>query len=156
MNLERFLGNLLKAGKLKKQSTDIYYLNNLLYAAERNFRATLFLKEMVSEASFRLFYDGLLQLGRVILLINGYRPDDGEQHKTTFSAAGEFLGSDFADLIRRIQRFRVKRNVCLYDPTGLISKEETESIYETAQKFWERTRKYLQNKNPQLDLFDDF
>lgn len=156
MSLESLLSNLLKAGKLKKQSTDINYLNNLLYAAERNFRAALLIKEQVSEASFKLFYDGLLQLGRVILLLNGYRPDDGEQHKTTFSVAGEFLGSDFVDLIRKIQRFRVKRNICVYDPTGLISKEETESIYETAQAFWEKTRKYLQNINPQLELFNGF
>ncbi len=156
MSLEILLNRLLKAGKLKTQSTNSSYLNNLLHAAERNFKAALLIKDQVDEASFKLFYDGLLQIGRLILLMNGYRPDDGEQHKTTFFVAGEFLGSDFENLIRKIQRFRIKRNACLYDPTGLISKEETESIYKTTQEFWKKIRKYLQSKDPQLVLFDEF
>ena len=84
MNLESLLNNLLKEGKLKKQSTDINYLNNLLVAAKRNFEAAVLVKDKVDEAAFKLVYDGLLQIGRVIVLLNGYRPDDGEQHKTTF------------------------------------------------------------------------
>ena len=156
MSLDILLNRLLKAGKLKKQSTDNSYLNNLLFAANRNFKAALLIKSHVEEASFKLFYDGLLQIGRLILLINGYRPDDGGQHKTTFSVAGEFLGKDFDTLMGKIQRCRIKRNTCLYDPKGLIGKEETDAIYKTAQEFWKKTRKYLQNKNPQLELFNEF
>ncbi|MCK4430227.1 MAG: hypothetical protein KAW19_02895, partial [Candidatus Aminicenantes bacterium] len=58
----------------------INYLNNLLVSAKRNFEAAALVKEKVDEAAFKLVYDGLLQIGRLILLMNGYRPDDGEQH----------------------------------------------------------------------------
>jgi len=156
MSLKPSLNRLFKEGKLKVQSTDRSYLNGLLLAAERNFKAAYLIKNQADEASFRLFYDGLLQIARLILLMNGYRPDNGEQHKTTFLLAGEFLGSDFEDLIRKIQRFRMKRNSCLYEPAGLISKEETDSINKTAQEFWKKTRKHLKSKNPQLVLFDEF
>lgn len=156
MSLKNLLYKLIKEGKLKRQDTGIDYLNNLLDAARRNFEAAAIVKGKVDEASFKLVYDGLLQIGRVILLVNGYRPDDGEQHKTTFSVSGEFLGKEFNDLINKIQKFRIKRNDCIYEPRGLISKSETEAIYKTSQEFWSKAKVYLQKRNPQLKLFKEF
>lgn len=144
MSLKSLLNRLIREGKLRKQETDIAYLQNLLEASKRNF-----------DAAFKLFYDGLLQLGRVILLLNGFRPVDGEQHKTTFKVAGEFLGKDFAELINKIQRYRIKRNDCIYDPKVLISRVETEAIHKTAQEFWRRIRLYLSEKDPQIRLFEE-
>lgn len=72
----------------------------------------------MSNNLIKVVYDSLLQIGRLILLMNGYRPDDGEQHKATFLVAGELLGEDYHNLIRRIQKFRIKRNDCIYDPKG--------------------------------------
>ena len=156
MSLKESLNRLLKEGKLKRQSTDIGYLNQLLDAARRNFEAASLVKEKVEEAAFKLAYDGLLQIGRVILLINGYLPDDGEQHKTTFLVAGELLGNEFENLIMKIQKFRIKRNDCIYDPRGLISKSDAEAIYKTAREFWLKVRAYLRKRDPQLELFEEF
>jgi len=156
MSLEESLNRLLREGKLKRQSTDNIYLNHLLDAARRNFEAASLVKEKFEEAAFKLAYDGMLQIGRVILLVNGYRPDDGEQHKTTFIVAGELLGSDFKSLILKIQKFRMKRNDCIYDPRGLISGSDSEAIYKTARQFWQKVRIYLRKRNPQLELFEEF
>ena len=156
MNLKSLLNNLLREGKLKKQNVDISYLDNLLAAAKRNFSAAALLKNKVDEAAFKLVYDGLLQIGRVILLVNGFRPDDGEQHKTTFTVAGELLGGAYHELIAKIQRFRIKRNDCIYEPKILISKAETEAIFKTSHEFWHKVRSYLEKKIPQLKLFKDF
>lgn len=156
VSLKNLLNKLIKEGKIKRQVTGIDYLNNLLDAARRNFEAASIVKGKVDEAAFKLVYDGLLQIGRVILLVNGYRPDDGEQHKTTFFVSGEFLGKDFNDLIKKIQKFRIKRNDCIYEPRGLISGSEAEAIYETAQEFWNKAKSYLQKRKPQLELFQEF
>lgn len=155
MNLENLLSRLLKERKIKKQAADINYLDNLLAAAKRNFEAAALLKDKVDEASFKLVYDGLLQIGRVVVLLKGYRPDDGGQHKTTFTVAGELLGDGFHDLIEKIQKFRIKRNDCIYEPKDFISKAETEAIFKTAKEFWHKVRNYLEEKNPQLKLFRD-
>jgi len=155
MNLEKLLSELLKKGKLKKQDADVHFLNDLLLAAKRNFEAAALVRDRVDEAAFKLAYDGLLQIGRVILLLNGYRPDDGEQHKTTFAVAGEMLGSEYADLIQKIQKYRIKRNDCVYEPKGLIGKAETEAIFKTADEFWRKVRDYLEKKNAQLRLFKE-
>jgi len=90
------------------------------------------------------------------LLLNGYRPDDGEQHKTTFLVAGELLGKEYNDLISKIQKFRIKRNICIYEPKGLINKSEAEAIYRIFQEFWCKVRIYLKEKNPQLKLFNEY
>ncbi len=57
------------------------------------------------------------------------------------------------DYLNKIQRFRVKRNECLYDPRGLIGKNEAEAIHQTAKEFWGKVRTYLEKENPQLKLF---
>jgi len=90
------------------------------------------------------------------LLLNGYRPDDGEQHKTTFLVAGKLLGKEYNDLVSKIQRFRIKRNICIYEPKGLINKNEIEAIYRVFKEFWRKVRIYLKEKNPQLKLFNEF
>lgn len=155
MILKNLLSRLLKEGKLKRQDTAIGYLNGLLVAAERNFEAASLVANHVDEAAFKLVYDGMLQISRVVLLINGYRPDDGEQHKTTFLVAGELLGNDFDSLINKIQKFRIKRNDCVYEPKDFVSKIEVEAIFKTAKDFWKKVKIYLEDKNPQLKLFSD-
>lgn len=156
MSLKNLLDELVKEGKLKRQHTGVDYLNSLLEAAKRNFEAAALVKGKVDEAAFKLVYDGLLQIGRLILLLNGYCPDDGEQHKTTFLVAGELLGKEYNDLVNKIQRFRIKRNICIYEPKGLINKSEVEAIYRVFQEFWQKVRIYLKEKNPQLKLFNEF
>lgn len=155
MNLNELLNKLLKEGKIKKQETDIGYLNGLLEAAERNFLAAKYnLDNGFPEIAFKATYDGLLQISRVVLLSNGYRPDDGEQHKTTFIVAGLLLGKDFEDLIKRIDRYRIKRNQAVYQPRETLSQSEAEGIISTADAYWKVVKIYLKKKNKQLELFD--
>jgi hypothetical protein len=154
-SLKDSLARLEREGKLKRQRTGDDYLNDLLEAARRNFEAAGLLRGRVAEAAFKLYYDGILQISRTVVLMSGYRTDDGGQHKTTFLAAGEILGPGYEDLIRKIQKFRIKRNDCLYDPKGLIGSAETEAIHKTAVAYWRRVRAYLEKQNPQLTLFKD-
>jgi hypothetical protein len=153
MSSDSVLSKLAREGKLKRQKADLDYLNDLLEAARRNFEAARFVQGKVDEAAFKLFYDGLLQVSRAVVLLRGLRPDDGEQHKTAFLAAREILGPEYEDLVNKIQRFRVKRNECVYDPRGLIGKNEAEAIHQTAIEFWGKVRSYLEKEIPQLKLF---
>ena len=155
MNLKNLLDKLLKEGKIRTQDTDINYLNSLFASARQNFSSAEYnLKGCFYETAFKSAYDGLLQISRVILLLNGYRPDGGEQHKTTFMVAGVILGEEFKELIERIDRYRIKRNKAVYQPITFLSKSEAEGILETAKTYWYSVKKYLKEKNPQLELFD--
>lgn len=155
MSLEDLLNKLLKEGKIKRQDTDVNYLNGLLGSAQQNFLSAKYnLSGGFYMTAFKSAYDGLLQISRVILFLNGYRPDDGEQHKTTFMMAGATLGEEFNELIERIDRYRVKRNRAIYQPIDFLSKSEAEGILETAKEYWHSVKRYLREKNPQLELFD--
>ena len=155
MNSENLLNKLLKEGKIKKQDADVNYLNGLLNAAHQNFLAAKYnLDGDYPDTAFKSAYDGLLQISRTILFLNGYRPDDGEQHKTTFSVAGAFLGEDFEDLVEKIDRYRIKRNNAIYQPIDFISKNEAVGILDSAKEYWQAAKNYLKEKNKQLELFD--
>src|SRR3989344_3965905 len=136
INLENLLNKLLKEGKIKKQSTDISYLNASLNAAYQNFLAAKYnLRGGYLDTAFK-------------------SADDGGQHKTTFMVAGAILGSEFTELIEKIDRCRIKRNTIIYQPLVGISKSEAEGILESAQDYWVKTKKYLKDENRQLELFD--
>jgi uncharacterized protein (UPF0332 family) len=155
MILKNLLNKLLKEGKIKKQEAGIDYLNGLLNSAQQNFLSAEYnLEGEFNETAFKSAYDGLLQISRVIILLNSYRPDDGQQHKTTFMVAGAILGREFVDLIERIDRYRIKRNRAIYQPISFISKKEAEGIVEAAKEYWYSVKGYLKEKNPQLELFD--
>ncbi len=154
MSFEKLLDSLYKEGKIKKQETDVSYLNGLLSSAHQNLLSAKYnLDGGFYETAFKSAYDGLLQISKVILLLNGYRTANGEQHKTTFLVAGFILGKDFENLINKIDKYRVKRNKAIYQPVGIISKNEAENILKTSKDFWEKTRIYLSKKSLQLELF---
>ena len=155
MNSESLLDKLVRERKLRKQSTDVNHLNSLLNSAHQNLLSAKYnLEGGFLETAFKSAYDGLLQISRVILLLNGYRPDDGEQHRTTFIAAGIILGGDFKELIERIGRYRIKRNEAVYQPVDFISRNETIGIIDSAKEYWLAVKKILREKNNQLELFD--
>ena len=156
MTLEKSLGRLVKAGKLKLLQAGLDHVESLLNGARRNFEAARSVRDQVPEAAFKLFYDGLLQISRAVVLLAGYRPSDGEQHKTTFLAAREILGPEFGELIRRMQKFRIKRNDCVYEPKDLVGASDAEAIERTARAFWNKVRAKLKEQNPQIALFNQF
>ena len=155
MNSDSLLAKLLKEGKLKEQLTDVQSLNGLLDSARRNLQSAEYnLGGGFHETAFKAAYDGLLQISRVVLLLHGYRPDNGEQHKTTFLVAGALLGKEFEELIERIDRYRVKRHKAIYQPLDFISKSEAENALNTAKEYQRLVGAYLRKKNHQIELFN--
>jgi len=74
MNSENSLARLEREGKLKRQNPEIGVMNDLLDGARRNFEAAKIIQGKADEAAFKLYYDGLLQIGRFVILTSGYRP----------------------------------------------------------------------------------
>lgn len=154
MNLEELFNKLSQEGKIKAQATDRGYVNGLLCSAQQNFLAAKHNSTDFPETAFKSAYDGLLQISRALLLVNGYRTDDGEQHKTTFLAAGIILGEPFKELVSRVDRYRIKRNQAIYQPLDFISKSEADAIMHASEEYWRAVKNYLKQKDNQLQLFD--
>lgn len=106
-----------------------------------------------SEASYNYAYLAMLRAGRGLMFSYGFRPTDGEQHKTVVAFSEYILGRDFPELVRRFNRMRKKRNCFTYEEPGfLVTETETHKAFEDATKFVEKVLKFVQVKNPQQKL----
>ena len=87
------------------------------------------------------------------MLLHGYRPDDGGQHKTTVEFASIVLGEKYRTLTRRFDQMRRRRNLFTYDPMDNLTEKETMEALRTAKRFVQEIIEWLKEKDPQLELF---
>lgn len=107
-----------------------------------------------TEASYNYAYLAMLRASRALIFSFGYRPTDGQQHKTAVLFAGEVLGPQLSDLVEYFNRMRKKRNKFTYDePDILVSEEETKNALIAAKDFVAKIMQFIKERNPQKELF---
>jgi uncharacterized protein (UPF0332 family) len=117
-----------------------------LKVAEANFRID-------AEAAYNYAYLAMLRTGRALMFSFGYRPIDGQQHKTVVSFCEHMLGAEFLNLVKHFDRMRKKRNRFTYDEPGLlVTQTETEKALQSARQFFRKVTSFIQEKNPQKKL----
>ena len=89
---------------------------------------------------------------RALLLLNGYVPDDGAQHKTVVELTSAVLGEKFRDLTEQFERMRRERNELTYQGGTLLSKSEAQNALSSAISFIQNVLKKVKVQNPQLEL----
>lgn len=105
------------------------------------------------EAAYSYAYLAMLRMGRALMFSRGFRPVDGEQHKTVVSFCEDALGPEFLEITRHFDRMRKKRNRFTYDePDLLVSEIETKAAFASAKEFVGKVLKFIQEKNPQQKL----
>lgn len=153
-NLENYLKRLESAGLLKKERIGIDQIRALLMSASKNIIASEKNLSIDEEACYTLAYNAMLKAARALVFLQGYRPHDGQQHKTTIEVAGEILGKEFSELVEMFDKMRKKRNQFTYDPMLPLSLTEAKTALKTADDFYKRVRNFLDKKYPQLKLFE--
>lgn len=152
--LENYFKSLESKGLLKKEKIGMDQVKTLLLSASRNISASEKNLSIDEEACYTLAYNAMIKIARALVFLQGYRPSDGHQHKTTIEVAGEILGKEFRNLIEMFDRMRKKRNQFTYDPMLPLSLTEAKTALKTADDFYERVRNFLDKKYPQLKLFE--
>jgi uncharacterized protein (UPF0332 family) len=153
MNSEKYFSELIKRGLLKKEKIEIDQVRALLSSSAKNLNASRETLEIDEETCFAMAYTAMLKIARAVLFLHGFRPADGQQHKTTIDVAGRLLGNDFKNLIEKFDKMRRKRNQFTYDPLLPLTEQETKEALRTAEKFSAETRKRLEKTDPQGKLF---
>ena len=106
-----------------------------------------------NEASYNYAYLALLRTSRALMFCYGFRPIDGQQHKTLVVFCEAVLGKDFSKLVARFDRMRKFRNKFTYEEPGiLVSRQQTEEALKEAKEFVKKVRVFIQAKNPQKKL----
>lgn len=95
----------------------------------------------------------MLRAGRALMFSFGFRPIDGQQHKTVVLFSEAVLGKEFSKLVAAFNQMRKFRNRFTYDEPGiLVSRVQTEQSLKNAQQFVEKITMFIQKKNPQKKI----
>ena len=95
--------------------------------------------EIDYDTAFSTAYNSMLKAGRAFILYNGYRTDDGAQHRTTVDFCSFFMKKEKTGLSKAFDRMRRTRNIVAYDPFDYagFEKEDIISAIKNAKEFLE-------------------
>jgi uncharacterized protein (UPF0332 family) len=102
--------------------------------------------------AYLLAYNAMLKAGRALMLMEGYIPDDGAQHKTVIEVYGLILGEQFKISVRKFDNMRRKRNELTYEAGVLLSARDTENALDEAHSLISGILKQVKSRNPQFEL----
>jgi uncharacterized protein (UPF0332 family) len=138
--------------KIKKQKAGIVQIEALLREAILDLTEAKKISHLAQRATYLMAYTGLLKAGRAILLLKGYVPDDGAQHKTVVEMTGAILGDKYKNLTQQFENMRRKRNELTYEARKLLSLSEAQKALADAIVLVHKILKEVKSQNPQLEL----
>lgn len=83
------------------------------------------------------------------MLLKGFRPSDGYQHKTVVDFISKCLGEEYKSITERFDRMRRKRNIFTYEVDIEISRTEAEGALDSAVKFVTVIKNIMKDESPQ-------
>ncbi len=146
------IARLEKQGKLRKQKRGLVQIEALLKEAMLDLKEAKKIAHLAERATYLLAYTAMLKSGRALLLLNGYVPDDGAQHKTVVEVTSAILGSSYKNLVSQFENMRRKRNELTYEAGILLSKSEAEKAFKDAIELVKKISGLVKSANPQLEL----
>jgi uncharacterized protein (UPF0332 family) len=152
MNYDEFISEYLAGGLIKKQKTVLKDVANILRRARIDLKTAKVNLKIDEGTAFSVAYLAMLRAGRALMLLKGFRPDDGSQHKTVVEFASYYLGDKFKAIVTHFDRMRRKRNIFMYDIDISISGSEANTALETAEEFVNLIEKKIKKEQPQIEM----
>lgn len=149
MNYKDAAKRLINRGLIKKQGVNFNQIDALLFRAKKDLIASKANLEIDEEVTYNYAYLAMLRCGRAIMFMEGYRPTDGQQHKTVIEFTGRILGEKFINIVKKFDNMRRKRNQFTYDPSLPVSKLEAKNALKTAEEFIKKIIELVKKENPQ-------
>lgn len=150
--LDNAISRLGKEGKVRKQESGLVQVEALLKEAILDLGEAKKITHLATRATYPLAYMAMLKAGRVLLLLKGYVPDDGGQHKTVVEITSIILGEKYRNLTKQFETMRRKRNELTYEAGVLLSKSESEKAFLDAITLIKKILSEVKSQNPQLEL----
>lgn len=154
--LDKLIKRLEKEGRLQKQKVGFVQVEALLKQATFDLAEAQKIIHIAERATYLLAYMAMLKAGRALLLLKGYRPADGAQHKTVVETTSVILGNKYRDLTEQFETMRRKRNEMTYEAGGLLSMSEAQKAFSDAASLVKQILKEVKCQNPQIELSFNF
>lgn len=150
--LDKLIKKLEKAGKIRKQKAGFVQIEALLKEAVLDLEEAKKIAHLAERATYLLAYNAMLKAGRALMLLKGYVPDDGAQHKTVVEMTSAILGDLYRDLTEKFETMRRKRNEMTYESGTLLSMSEAQKAFSDAIALVKKIFTEAKAQNPQLEL----
>ena len=150
--LDKLIKKLEKARKLRKQKVGFVQIEALLKEAALDLEEAKKIAHLAERATYLLAYNAMLKAGRALMLLKGYVPDDGAQHKTVVETTSAILGDSYRELTEKFETMRRKRNEMTYESGTLLSKSEAQKAFSDAIALVEKIFAEAKAQNLQLEL----
>ncbi|MFA5100093.1 MAG: hypothetical protein WC547_04320 [Candidatus Omnitrophota bacterium] len=141
-----------REGRLVRQKAGFVQIEVLLREALVDLQEAGKTQPVSSRATYMLAYMAMLKAGRALLLLEGYRPDDGAQHKTVIETTHALLGRQYAAIVNHFEIMRRKRNEMTYEAGVMLSKAETDKAFADAVSLVKHILEMVKKNNPQMEL----
>jgi uncharacterized protein (UPF0332 family) len=152
MTYDEFLEECLSKGLLKRQKSDLRAVEKLILRAQKDLRTAKANLDIDEGIAYSVAYLAMLHATRAFILMKGFRPADGYQHKTAVEFISHFLGKEFKVIVEQFDRMRRKRNIFTYEVDISISKSEASDALDKATRFVNLIRDIIQKLNPQMQF----
>jgi uncharacterized protein (UPF0332 family) len=150
--LDKLVRRLEKAGKIRKQKAGFVQIEALLKEAILDLEEAQKIAHLAERATYLLAYNAMLKAGRALILMRGFVPDDGAQHKTVVEMTSAILGDPYRTLTDQFETMRRKRNVLTYEAGTLLSRSEAQRAFSDAITLMKKILAETKAQNPQLEL----
>jgi len=150
--LDNAIVRLEREGKIRKQASGLVQIEALLKEALLDLGEAKKIAHLANRATYLLAYMAMLKAGRALLLLKGYVPDDGAQHKTVVDVTSIILGEKYHNLMKQFETMRRKRNELTYEAGVLLSKSESEKAFLDSLSLIKKILSEVKSENPQLEL----
>lgn len=152
MTYEKFIEEYLRKGLLKRQKSTHQTVERLILRARKELKTSKANLTIDEGIAYTIAYLAMLHAGRAFMLLKGFRPSDGYQHKTVVEFMAHSLSKEFKTIVERFDKMRKKRNIFTYDVNISISKTEAENALNTAVKFVNLIEESIRKENPQVQF----
>lgn len=149
---DKLIKKLEKAGKIRKQKAGFVQIEALLKEAVLDLEEAKKIAHLAERATYLLAYNAMLKAGRALMLLKGYVPDDGAQHKTVVEMTSVILGDLYRELTEKFETMRRKRNEMTYESGTLLSMSEAQKAFSDAIALVKKIFTEAKAQNPQLEL----
>jgi|SRR5882724_9803858 len=139
----------LKNGWLKVHRPTAQEVADLLTLAERDLRNAK-AKGLDDDWRFSIAYNAALQAGTAALIASGYNVPKGDSHHFRVIGSLAFTLKLDEELIDRLDRYRKRRSMTLYDVAGVITAAEAKDMQAVAREIVEQVRIWLVQTYPTL------
>lgn len=149
MTYDKFVNEYLSKGLIQKQKTSITDVERLLIRSTKDLKTAKANLKIDEGIAYSVAYLAMLRAGRAFMLLKGFRPSDGYQHKTVVEFVRQVLGNEYSALIKHFDRMRRKRNLFTYEIDIAVSYAEAENALRSAETFVDLIMELVKRENPQ-------